>query len=223
MSSIQAYIADISNYDGTEITLKGWLVNRRSSGKIQFVILRDGSGFIQAVISKADVSEEVWEGAKGLTIESSLIVRGKVRKDDRAPGGYELELTELDPVQIAEEYPISPKEHGVAFLLDNRHLWLRARRQHAILKIRHEIVSACRNFFDDRGFVLADTPIFTPNASEGTTTLFETDYFGERRTSLRAASYTTRRLRCRWARPTASAQPSEPKNPRRGAISSSSG
>ena len=127
MSSTQVYIADISNYDGKEVTLKGWLVNRRSSGKIQFVILRDGSGFIQAVISKADVSEEVWERAKGLTIESSLIVRGKVRKDDRAPGGYELELTELDPVHIAEEYPISPKEHGVAFLLDNRHLWLRAR------------------------------------------------------------------------------------------------
>ena len=180
MSSTQVYIGDIARYDGQEVTLKGWLVNRRSSGKIQFVILRDGTGFIQGVISKAEVSEEVWDGAKALNTESSLVVRGKVRKDDRAPGGYELELSHLESVQIAEDYPISPKEHGVAFLLDNRHLWLRTRRQHAILKIRHEIISACRNFFDDRGFVLADTPIFTPNASEGTTTLFETDYFGEK-------------------------------------------
>jgi asparaginyl-tRNA synthetase len=180
MSSTQVYIGDIARYDGREVTLKGWLVNRRSSGKIQFVILRDGSGFIQGVLSKAEVSGEVWERVKGLSSESSITARGRVRKDERAPGGYELELSDLETVQIAEEYPISPKEHGVAFLLDNRHLWLRSRRQHAILRVRHEIISACRRFFDGRDFVLADTPIFTPNASEGTTTLFETDYFGEK-------------------------------------------
>ena len=180
MSASHVYIADIASHDGEEVTVKGWLVKRRSSGKIQFLVLRDGSGFIQAILSKQDVSEEQWERATQLTTESSLVVRGRVRRDERAPGGYELELRDLQVVQLAEEYPISPKEHGVAFLQDRRHLWLRSRRQHAILRVRHEIISACHRFFDEKGFVLADTPIFTPNACEGTTTLFETEYFGEK-------------------------------------------
>ncbi len=175
----QVYVEDIATHEGEEIWFRGWLVNRRSSGKIQFLILRDGSGFIQAVVSKADVPERVWEDAKRLTIESSLEARGRVRADRRAPGGYELDLLDLHIIHLAEEYPIGKKEHGVAFLLDRRHLWLRSRRQHAILRIRHEVIAACRRFLDGRGFVLGDTPIFTPNACEGTTTLFETRYFDE--------------------------------------------
>jgi len=180
MSSTAVYIADIADHDGEEITIRGWLVRRRSSGKVQFLILRDGSGVVQAVFSRAEVSPDQWERALELTAESSLVLRGKVRKDDRAPGGYELDAIELSIIQLAPEYPIGPKEHGVAFLLDHRHLWLRSRRQHAILRIRHEVISSCHKFFDERGFILADTPIFTPNACEGTTTLFETDYFGDK-------------------------------------------
>ncbi|HEX9724698.1 MAG TPA: asparagine--tRNA ligase [Vicinamibacteria bacterium] len=180
MSSAAVYIADIAAHDGKEVTISGWLVRRRSSGKVQFLILRDGSGVVQAVLSKAEVPPDQWERASELTMESSLVLRGKVRKDERAPGGYELDAIELSILQIAPEYPIGPKEHGVAFLLDHRHLWLRSRRQHAILRIRHEVISSCHRFFDERGFILADTPIFTPNACEGTTTLFETDYFGDR-------------------------------------------
>lgn len=180
MSSTAVYIADIADHEGKEVTIRGWLVRRRSSGKVQFLILRDGSGTIQAVLSKKEVSPEQWQRASDLTLESSLTLRGRVRKDDRAPGGYELDAIELSILQLAPEYPIGPKEHGVAFLLDHRHLWLRSRRQHAILRIRHEVIAACHRFFDERGFILADTPIFTPNACEGTTTLFETDYFGEK-------------------------------------------
>jgi asparaginyl-tRNA synthetase len=174
------YIADIAAHEGNEVAVRGWLVRRRSSGKVQFLILRDGSGVVQAVVSKAEVPADQWERASELTMESSLVLRGKVRKDERAPGGYELDAIELSVLQIAPEYPIGPKEHGVAFLLDHRHLWLRSRRQHAILRIRHEVISSCHRFFDERGFILADTPIFTPNACEGTTTLFETDYFGDK-------------------------------------------
>jgi asparaginyl-tRNA synthetase len=175
----RTYIEDIARFQGEEITLMGWLVGRRSSGKVQFLTFRDGTGFIQIVVSRAEVSEEVWQDAKSLTQESSLSVRGRVRQDDRAPGGFELDLTGLKVIQIADEYPIAPKEHGTAFLLDHRHLWLRSRRQQAILKVRHEVISACRRFFDERDFVLGDTPIFTPNAVEGTTTLFETRYFDD--------------------------------------------
>ncbi len=181
MSQLQrVYIADIARYDDQEVTLMGWVANRRSSGKVQFLIVRDGSGYIQVVASKAQVPDSVWESATMLTQESSVVVNGKVRRDQRAPGGYELDLTDLQIVQIAEEYPIARKEHGTAFLLDYRHLWLRSKRQHAILRIRHEIISACRRFFDERDFVLGDTPIFTPNACEGTTTLFETQYFDDK-------------------------------------------
>lgn len=178
-ASEHVYIQDIGRHDGESVTLKGWLVNRRSSGKIQFLILRDGSGFVQIVASKAQVGESVWESLGRLTQESSLAVSGSVRRDERAPGGYELDLEDVEIYQVAEEYPIGRKEHGVGFLLDQRHLWLRSRRQHAILRIRHEVISACRRFFDSRDFVLADTPIFTPNACEGTTTLFETRYFDQ--------------------------------------------
>ncbi len=173
------YIGDIAGFDGKEVRLGCWLANRRSSGKIQFLTLRDGSCYIQSVVSRGEVSAEVWENASRLTLESSFLVRGKVKRDSRAPGGFELELIDLEVVQIAEDYPISPKEHGTAFLLDHRHLWLRSRRQHAALRIRHEVISATRRFFDDRDFILTDTPIFTPNACEGTSTLFETRYFDE--------------------------------------------
>jgi asparaginyl-tRNA synthetase len=175
----QVYIEDLSRHEGESVTLKGWLHNRRSSGKLQFLIFRDGTGFLQAVVSKADVSEEDWEKANSLTQESSLALRGTVRKDARAPGGYELTVKGLEVYQIAEEFPITPKEHGASFLLDHRHLWLRSKRQHAILRIRNEVILAARRFLDDRGFVCADTPIFTPNACEGTTTLFETKYFDQ--------------------------------------------
>lgn len=174
-----AYIEDIARHAGQEVTIRGWLRAHRASGKIQFLIVRDGTGDLQAVVSKGVVGEEQFAQAAQLTQESSLIVTGTVRQDARAQGGYELDVTGLLPLQIAEPFPIQPKEHGVGFLMDHRHLWLRSSRQHAILRVRHEIIRACRTFFDDRGFVLVDAPIFTPNACEGTTTLFHTQYFDE--------------------------------------------
>jgi len=174
-----AYIEDIARHDGQQVVIRGWLHNRRSSGKIHFLTIRDGSGFIQAVMSKASVDEATFLAADHLTQETSLIVSGKVRADKRAPGGYELELAWLEIVGAAAEYPISPKEHGVDFLMDRRHLWIRAERQHAILRVRAEVIAAVRSFFDDRGFILADTPIFTPAACEGTTTLFPVQYFDD--------------------------------------------
>jgi asparaginyl-tRNA synthetase len=173
----QTYIRDVSKHDGEEITIKGWLYNMRSSGKLMFPQIRDGSGLIQGVVFKKNVPEQVWKDFESLTQESSIIVTGKVRADERAPGGYELDVTGLQVVQIAHDYPITPKEHGVEFLMDNRHLWLRSKRQHAILSIRAEVIRAVRDFFDSNGFLLMDTPIFTPAACEGTTTLFEVDYF----------------------------------------------
>jgi asparaginyl-tRNA synthetase len=173
----QIYISDVSKHEGQEVTIRGWLYNKRSSGKLWFLLVRDGSGIIQSVVSQSDVSEASFLACEQATQESSIIVTGKVAEDKRAPGGYELQIREIQIVQIAEEYPITPKEHGTPFLMDHRHLWLRSSRQSAILKIRHEIIKACRDFFDNRGFVLVDAPIFTPAACEGTTTLFETDYF----------------------------------------------
>jgi len=173
------YIDKISQHEGEEITIKGWLHNKRSSGKIQFLIIRDGTGYIQGVVVANAVSPEVFQQFDGITQESALIVHGKVRADKRAPSGYELDVTSYEIVSIAEEYPITPKEHGVAFLMEKRHLWLRSTRQHAILRIRDEIIRACRDFYHQEGFTLVDAPIFTPAACEGTTTLFETQYFDE--------------------------------------------
>lgn len=174
------YISDIARYEGQEVTLKGWLYNKRSSGKLHFLQLRDGTGIIQCVVFKGDVSEEIFNLSDKITQESSIVVKGMVRADKRSPIGYELGVKEVKVVQMAEEYPITPKEHGVAFLMEHRHLWLRSSRQHAILRIRSEIIKACRSYLDDNGFTLIDAPIFTPAACEGTTTLFETDYFGEK-------------------------------------------
>jgi asparaginyl-tRNA synthetase len=175
------YVEDLAEHLDQEVSIRGWLRHKRMGGKIAFLILRDGTGDVQAVMSKATVGEELFAQANKLTQESSVIVTGKVRADPRAPGGCELDVRDLRLVQlVAQEFPIQAKEHGTGFLMENRHLWLRSHRQHAILRVRHEIIRACRNFFDDRGFVLVDTPIFTPNACEGTTTLFETDYFGEK-------------------------------------------
>jgi asparaginyl-tRNA synthetase len=174
------YIQNASDYIGQEVTIRGWLRSRRSSGRLHFLIVRDGTGDLQAVVSKSTVGAEQFAKSAVLTQESSLILTGTLRQDARAQGGHELEVTRLEAVQIAEPFPIQPKEHSVGFLMEHRHLWLRSSRQHAILRIRHEIIRACRNFLDDRGFVLIDAPIFTPNACEGTTTLFQTDYFDEK-------------------------------------------
>ncbi|HPZ53891.1 MAG: asparagine--tRNA ligase [Bacillota bacterium] len=176
----QVYIEDISKYVGERVTISGWLYNKRSSGKIHFLIVRDGTGFVQAVASKSDVGEEAFELLKGVTQESSLRVSGTVRADERAPGGFELLMDGVEVVQIAREYPISLKEHGVDFLMQYRHLWLRTPRQHAIMRIRAEVIAACRSFLDNNGFLLIDAPVLTPAACEGTTTLFETDYFGDK-------------------------------------------
>jgi asparaginyl-tRNA synthetase len=174
-----AYIENVGAYEGNEITLRGWVYNKRSSGKLQFILLRDGTGIIQCVAFKGNFTPEQFDELDKLTQESSIEIQGKVRKDSRSPGGFELDVTGFEVVQLAENYPITPKEHGTAFLMENRHLWLRSSRQHAIIKIRHEIIKACRDYFDDLGFTLVDTPIFTPNACEGTTTLFETQYFDQ--------------------------------------------
>ncbi len=176
---MHVYIEDIGKHEGEDVTIKGWLHNRRSSGKIHFLILRDGSGFIQGVMSKAGVGEEMFTAADHLSQETSVIVTGKARADKRAPGGYEIDVATLEVVGESHDYPITPKEHGVDYLLDRRHLWIRSERQQAILRVRHEIINAVRDFFNGRGFILADTPIFTPAACEGTTTLFPAQYFEE--------------------------------------------
>ena len=164
------YIDKIANYVGQEVTLKGWLYNIRTSGKLMFPQIRDGSGFIQGVVSQKEVSEQVWEDFKKLTQESSIIVKGTVSKHPKRDE-YEIQIKELEIIQIAEPYPITPKEHGVEFLSDKRHLWIRSPRQVAVLRIREEIMKACRDYMYDNGFVQFDSPIFTPNACEGTTTL----------------------------------------------------
>jgi len=176
-----ATVRDIAHFDGQRVQIRGWLYSRRSKGKLHFLQVRDGTGLIQAVMSRADVQEAVFLRADHLTQETSLIVTGTVRADARAPSGFELACDGLEIVALAApEYPITPKDHGTAFLMDHRHLWIRSRRQHAILKVRARIVKSIRDFFDGRGFTLLDTPIFTPNACEGTSTLFETDYHGQK-------------------------------------------
>ena len=180
----QTYIKDLSKHVGEEVTLKGWLYNMRSSGKLLFPQLRDGTGVVQGVVAKTAVTPEIWDALKALGQESSLIVSGRVREDARAPGGVEIDVVDAEVIQNAHDFPITPKEHGPEFLLDNRHLWLRSKKQHAILKVRHTVIKAVRDFLDNDGFTLADTPIFTPAACEGTTTLFEVDYFGEEKAYL---------------------------------------
>jgi asparaginyl-tRNA synthetase len=173
----QTYINQLAEHVGAEVTLKGWLYNLRSSGKILFPQLRDGTGVVQCVVLKNSITPELWEALKGLGQESALTIRGSVRADSRAPGGYEIDVVGAEVLQEVHDYPITPKEHGTEFLMDHRHLWLRSRRQHAVLKVRHTVVQAVRNFLDSDGFTLCDSPIFTPAACEGTTTLFEVDYF----------------------------------------------
>lgn len=178
MRSDFVFVEDLKNHVGEEVKLAGWVYNKRSSGKIWFLLLRDGTGIVQGIVNQKEVSEEVFSQYEELAQESSVTVTGVVNQDDRAPGGHELWIKDLKILQTANDYPISLKEHGIDFLMDYRHLWLRSTRQSSILRVRHEIIRAIRDFFDDRGFTLVDAPIFTPNACEGTTTLFETEYFG---------------------------------------------
>ena len=177
---IHTTIEHIAAQDGQTVELRGWLYNKRSSGKLHFLQVRDGTGTIQCVVFKGEVAPETFALCDELAQESALIVCGTVRRDERSPLGYELGVTQVERVHQAEDYPISPKEHGIAFLMENRHLWLRSNRPHAIMRIRSGVVKACRDFFDQRGFTLVDAPIFTPAACEGTTTLFEVDYFGDK-------------------------------------------
>src|SRR6187431_2826613 len=179
----QTYINELKNHIGEEVTLKGWLYNSRSSGKLVFMQLRDGTGIVQCVVFKPN-NEEFFENAKALGQESSIIVKGTVKEDTRSSIGVELDVTGLEVIQNAREYPITPKEHGTEFLMDNRHLWIRSKKQHAVLKVRHTVIKAVRDYFDNNGFTLADTPIFTPAACEGTTTLFEVDYFDDNKAYL---------------------------------------
>lgn len=175
-------IQDIASYEGQQVTIKGWLYNKTDKGKLQFLLLRDGTGIVQAVAFQKDLTQDVFEAAQKVTLESSLIVTGSVRADSRAPGvpgGYEIAVSDVQIVQLADEYPITPKEHGVDFLLDHRHLWLRSSRQWAILRVRATTIRAIRDWLDSNGFINIDTPILTPSAAEDTGSLFETDYFGE--------------------------------------------
>jgi len=174
----QTYINELKQHIGETVTLKGWLYNKRSSGKLVFLQLRDGTGIVQCVVFKPN-NEELYELADSIGQESSIIVTGTVKEDTRSSIGVELDVTGLEVLQNVHDYPITPKEHGTEFLMDNRHLWIRSKKQHAVLKIRHSVIKASRDYFDNLGFTLADTPIFTPAACEGTTTLFEVDYFGD--------------------------------------------
>ena len=170
-------VKDLSEYVGKEVTLSGWLYNKRSSGKLKFLLLRDGSGIVQCVYFKGNVSEEIFEIADKIGQESSIEIKGKVKAEPRSPGGYELDGIDLKVIGESKDYPITPKDHGIEFLMDHRHLWLRSSKQSSILKVRARIVKAIRDFFDNNGFILVDTPILTPAACEGTSTLFATDYF----------------------------------------------
>jgi asparaginyl-tRNA synthetase len=178
---IQDIARDLERYDGTEVTLRGWLYNKRSSKKVHFLELRDGTGILQCVAGVADIAPELFARTDKLAQETALVVTGKVRRDARSAIGFELGVTGLEVVaEPSAEYPITPKEHGTAFLMDHRHLWLRSKRQHAILRVRAEIVAAVRQYFDGQGFTLVDAPIFTPAACEGTSNLFEVGYFDDK-------------------------------------------
>jgi asparaginyl-tRNA synthetase len=175
-----AEIRELPKLIGEQVRVSGWLYNARSSGKLRFLVVRDGSGYLQAVVFRPAVEDRIWADAERLPQESSLRVVGRVKEDTRAPGGVELQVEDLVIVQLCPDYPISPKEHGVDFLLNNRHLWLRSKRQHAVMRVRNELAFGIRDFFYKRNYVLIDSPILTPAACEGTSTLFETDYFGEK-------------------------------------------
>ncbi len=177
---IEAAVRHLREHDGELVSVRGWVASARSSGKIAFVQVRDGSGVVQCVVSRRDVPETSWEDAVRLTQESSVHVVGRARRDERAPGGVELHVTELAVLHLAQDFPITPKEHGTAFLMEHRHLWLRSSRQRAALRVRSEVEQAIRDFFYEREFTLIDSPILTPAACEGTATLFETDYFGDK-------------------------------------------
>ncbi len=180
-------IQDAGAHSGESVEIAGWLYNLRKSGKIVFPLLRDGTGIMQCVAVKANLDEALFEELKNLTQESSLILRGKIRAEQRAPGGFEMDVEGAEIVQRVPEsdpYPITPKEHGTDFLMDHRHLWLRSKRQHAIIRVRAEVIKAVRDYFDSHGFTLVDTPIFTPAACEGTTTLFEVNYFDDEKVYL---------------------------------------
>ncbi|MCE2471560.1 MAG: asparagine--tRNA ligase [Anaerolineae bacterium] len=175
-------IKDIANYDGQEVTVRGWVYNRTGKGRLQFILLRDGSGQAQCVAFKKEMTPDEFEIARGLSQESSVIITGTVRADERAPGypgGYEIGIQQLQLVQQADDYPITPKDHGTEYLMNHRHLWVRSNRQWAILRIRATIIKAMRDWLDDQGFLLVDTPIITPAAGEETTPVFDVDYFGE--------------------------------------------
>jgi asparaginyl-tRNA synthetase len=174
------YIEDIAGHAGETVEIRGWVYHKRSSGKVRFLLVRDGTGVIQSTIFSSDKDHPLFQQFDALTQESSVIVRGKVREESRAPGGFELSIEDMETVQIAQDYPITPKEHSTPFLMEHRHLWLRSSKQHAILRVRAEVIKAIRDFFDGRGFRLMDTPILTPSACEGTTTLFETQYFDQK-------------------------------------------
>jgi len=219
-------IAEIGKHEGQSVTIRGWLYNLRESGKLLFPQFRDGSGVIQGVVPKNAVPPEVFDAIKGLTQESSVIVEGKVRADKRAPGGYELDVSNVQVVQRVPEstpYPITPKEHGVDFLMEHRHLWLRSQRQASILRVRAEIIRAARDFFDSNGFTLTDPPILTPAACEGTSTLFPVDYFEEQAYLTQSGNSTSKPPPWRSARSTRSARPSAPRNRRLAATSPNSG
>jgi asparaginyl-tRNA synthetase len=175
-------IQDIAQHVGEEVTLQGWLYSRTDKGRLQFLQVRDGTGFAQCIVFKKEVTPEIFQATRALTQESSIVITGAVRQDDRAPGvpgGYEVGVNDLQVFQVAQDYPIQSKEHGVEFLMDNRHLWIRSQLQWAVLRVRATIIRAIRDWLDDNGFINMDTPIITPAACEGTSTLFETDYFGE--------------------------------------------
>ena len=174
------YIRDLASHDGQIVTLKGWLYNKRSSKGLHFLILRDGTGLAQCVITEQEVGTVSWAAAEDATQESSLVLKGLVRKDDRQIGGYELVVHEAVLMQRAEGYPITPKDHGIEFLMDQRHLWLRSQRPWATMRLRNNIIMSIHHYFQEQGFIQMDAPIFTGNAVEGTSTLFEVDYFDEK-------------------------------------------
>lgn len=174
------YIEEIGAYKDQDVEVRGWVYNKRSSGKVRFILVRDGTGILQTTVFSHEESHPLFNKFDELTQETSLIVRGHVCEDKRAPGGFELSLQDIEIIQVAQDYPITPKEHSTPFLMEHRHLWLRSRKQHAVLQVRAEVIKAIRDFFDERGFRLMDTPILTPSACEGTTTLFETQYFDQK-------------------------------------------